>query len=113
MIEKAKAAYAAVRDFLIYLVTPLAFLAGFIYYMFAKQRGLEDKISDLTRDQRQKNFEGKVIEDEIEVEKATSDYARLRDEYLKQHGESGQPVPADNSGSGPSDSGAGETDQGP
>lgn len=95
MIEKIKAGYAAVRDFLIYLVTPLAFLAGFIYYMFAKQRGLEDKIADLTRDEKQKEFQEKVKEDEKDVQATGSDYERLRAEYLSK---SGGKLPPDNSG---------------
>jgi hypothetical protein len=98
-MDRIKAAYAAVRDFLIYVLTPLAFVAGYIFYLLQQKHGLEDKIGDLTRDQRQKDFEGKVREDEKDVEKSTSDYARVRDQYIAEQG-AGNDVPGRDQGGG-------------
>lgn len=99
MIARIKAFANAAQGFIIYIFTPIAFVVGYIWFLFQKQHALEDKISDLTRDDRQKEFEGKVKADENDVQQTGSDYDSLRAQYLAKSGKGGGDVPPNNSGS--------------
>lgn len=89
MIDQIKNAAAAVRGFILWILTPLLLVAGLILYLFQKDKALQGKI-----DRMQKNTVlDKAITDAEKAQEvsneASSDYRTVRDAYLKQHPDEG------------------------
>lgn len=75
-----------IKQTVIWIVTPLAFIAGYIYYLLTSRTALQHKLDQATS-------EKDLIKDSVEKEKAdekakqsTADYQSLRDEYLNRKG---------------------------
>lgn len=98
MIEKLK---SNVKDFVLFIVLPIAFGLGYLWHLLNQLRELQTENSALKADKTTQAL--KTQEETAKNESANSiaDYERLRNEYLA--GQSN--VPAGDSSSGQGDSG--------
>jgi hypothetical protein len=83
MLDKLKAFAETAKGWLLYVLTPLAFIAGFIYYLITSKEALQHKLDESNAE---KNIdESKIQEGEIDekANEATDSYDAIRKQYLK------------------------------
>lgn len=85
MIEKIRAFGESCKVILSYVLMPLAFIAGAIYYLITRNTQLREKIE---RNEVQNKIEEEKKDANVAIEKATeteSDYAAIRAAWRKEH----------------------------
>ena len=83
MLEKLKAFAETAKGWLLYVLTPLAFLAGIIYYLITSKEALQHKLDESNAE---KNIDETKIEEtqvDAQANNTVDDYDKLRDAYLK------------------------------
>lgn len=82
MIEKLRAFAESAKAVLLYVLAPLAFVLGYIYYLTAKNSQLKDEIKAGKRSERTKEIENETKEVDRDALDALSEYERRRGEYV-------------------------------
>lgn len=77
-----------IKDAVLYVVTPLAILAGYIYYLLGRNEALERKIALKEADQNIKDLVSDARKAEEGSKDARKNYEDTRDKYLREHGDS-------------------------
>lgn len=96
MIDKLK-------EYLFKIVAPLAFIAGFIYYLFTQKTRLERELEVGKIEKEQAEYEAKQKELKNDADNAVARYKRVADGYELEH--PSDKLPGSNSGSGSGDPG--------
>lgn len=82
MLEKLQSFADKAKAFIIWVATPVAFVLGFIYYLWTKDASLEKKLAE---NEAEKALDKTLAEEKVVDEKANdsvSDYERTKQEYL-------------------------------
>ena len=87
MIDKLKAFYESIKGILIYVLTPIAFILGIIYYLVTKNSSLKNQLQTLKTEGEIDEEKRNVSEAKVEADNADIDYKSIRDAYLKEHGD--------------------------
>ena len=69
-----------------WVVAPLAFLAGFIYYLLMKNEKLSSKVALLQTDNRLQKTKDKVEEDDKNVKDAINEFESIAGDYERRTG---------------------------
>lgn len=83
MLDKIKAFFSSLKSGFLYVVVPLATLAGYIYYLITSKEALQDKVDE--SDASKKLDETKLEQEKVDAQGNSSydDYERIRNEYNK------------------------------
>lgn len=95
MIEKIKTFAESVKNVMLYIVTPIAFVVGFIYYLIVKNHRLEDELNIKEGEKKLGELKGQQKEIDDRADASSAEYERLKRDYLR----------GSHQGSGPGDSG--------
>lgn len=89
MLEKLRTIGEAAKQVILFIVTPLAFIAGVIYYLVSRNKDLERKLSttEVERDlaarlERIEERKREANESSKEAISAEDAYRAIRDKYL-------------------------------
>lgn len=82
-----------IKDAFLYVVAPLAFIAGYIYYLLGRNEALERRVEQAERDQRIKDLVREAREFENEAKKAIDSYESTKRAYMDEHKQGGDDVP--------------------
>lgn len=104
MLEKIKAFGEAAKEVVLYILTPLAFIAGYIFYLVKKSRGLEDRLKEAEGEKKLGELHQKQTDIDSNANNFDAEYERLRKDYLSGSDQGSGPSPE---GEGPTDSGKG------
>lgn len=106
MLNKIKDIGEAAKNALLYIVTPVVFLCGYLYYLLSSKKTLEDK---LAAQDSHKELD-KEIDRANEAEKVSSDsVAKFYDAVELYESKRKRSLPGSDSGSNSSDSGSKES----
>lgn len=82
-----KSMFEKIKEFGLYLVTPIVFIAGVVYYLITKNTSLKTEISILKSGKEIENAKDDANEKEKQANDAVSNYESVRDKYLNEHKE--------------------------
>lgn len=83
MIEKLKQLGAASKEVVLYILTPVLLVIGYIVYLQSKLRTTKGDLAIAKSEQELAKSLDKTKELENDATKAEADYKRTRDEYLR------------------------------
>lgn len=81
MLDKLKQLGEAGKGFLLYILTPLAFIAGLIFFLITKNRDLEDEVMAKDGDIKLKGLQDEQKAVDSSANNDVDTYERLRDAY--------------------------------
>ena len=82
-LTRVKLFWAQVKDVVVYIVTPIAFALGYIYYLLGKNEQLESQLELSKALERQKELKNEQDEVDSEASNSFSDYDRVKREFLR------------------------------
>lgn len=89
MIEKLKAYLEVVKGALLFIVTPIVFLVGGIYYLIAQNTSLKDKLGQSEAEKHLAKILTEKEEAKNEANSKEDDYNTLRNKYVHDHDDGG------------------------
>ncbi len=92
MLQKIKDILVVIRGGLLYVLTPLGLLLGYIWYLTSKITTLTDKLNESKAVVELAKTIEKKVDAENEANKDESDYIAMRDALIKQSGPSDVPL---------------------
>lgn len=91
MLDRIKAFADTMKGVLLYVLTPLLFLAGAIYYLMTKNTELKTDLEAKDGEEKLNELQGEETKVDESAASASDEYARLRDAYMRaSHQSSGQ-----------------------
>lgn len=102
MLDRLKKIGEAAKQVVLFILVPVFFVAGYVYYLLTKNKNLEDALAASEADKKLEVLKGEQTEIDNESTDALERYRKLRGEALSGSDSSLRPGP----------SGAGVTDQG-
>jgi hypothetical protein len=111
MLQKIKDFGEAAKNAFIYIVTPIAFVLGFILYLVSKNRSLKDEVETSKAEGKLNELKGKQEEIDHRANNAVSEYEKLRGAYVSGNvrslrpGSESSPGPGEDPGPGAGPSG--------
>ncbi len=81
-----------IKKFVTFVLTPLLFVAGFIYYLITKKQSLESEVTKLKSQGKIKDLIHEKEKAKEKADEAVTDYKSTRDKYLSEHGTGGDDV---------------------
>lgn len=88
MIEKLKAFGEAAKSTLLYIIAPILFVLGYIYYLTTKNKNLKAEIAHMQADESISKTQQELQEAQNASNDAEKNYESIRDAYLKQSSDS-------------------------
>lgn len=82
MIDKVKKAVAVIKEAGLYVVAPVVFFAGILYYLITQRTSLQTQVKRLENEGEIKDAKQDANDAETEAAAAYSDYVRARDAAL-------------------------------
>lgn len=82
MLDKLKRLIEVIKSGFWYVVGPLAFIGGSIWYLFSRNQDLKDQLMESKAEKELAKVLAKKVEIDNEANKSTDDYKHLRDKYL-------------------------------
>lgn len=90
MLDKIKAFWGNVKDVVVYIVAPLSFLAGYIWYLLTQNHKLEDELQAKDGDEKIKELQGEQKEIDSGAGDAVAQFEKLRAGLLARSPSSGE-----------------------
>lgn len=78
MFEKIKAFAGSVKDVVLYILTPLAFIAGYIFFLIQKNHRLEDEVRAKDGETKLGGIRGEKKQIDAAAADLVSEYEKLR-----------------------------------
>lgn len=85
MLAKLENLVNSAKGFLIWIVTPLAFVAGFIFYLLNSNSELKAKVGQSKEEVKLNELKTEETAVDKEADSSLSAYDSVRDAYLKKH----------------------------
>lgn len=84
MLDKIKKVLDIVKGILLYILTPVGILLGYVYYLTTKANALRDQLAHSKAEAELAKILTKKADKENEANKDEDYYRTLRDTYIKQ-----------------------------
>lgn len=87
LLQKLKLLADSAKGVILFILTPLSFIGGFIYYLLVQNSKLKEGLKEAQEEathEKTRNEEAVIDEDS---KHSSDDYAQLRDAYLRSHGD--------------------------
>ncbi len=85
MLEKFKRLGEAAKSVIIFIITPVVFVAGIIYYLVKQKNTLQSELQREKSGRELDQVKNKATEAEKESEDAVKNYNDIRDAYKREH----------------------------
>lgn len=85
MLEKIKAFAESVKSVLLYILGPIAFVAGIIYYYVTKTHTLEDELKAKDGQEKLNELKGEQKSTDSAAVESNESYTAVRDRYKQEH----------------------------
>lgn len=82
MLEKLKNFAESVKSVVLYIITPVAFIAGYIWYLLSKNESLEQKLQEKEGEEKLNELKGEQTKVDESAATLLDKYEKLRSSYV-------------------------------